>query len=204
MYFKRIYYETKYLIQELFLLIKHPTRKATYLDIKYHWLKLWDELLFDHIYSFKIGCKNLISWFPVIWSTRNWDYTYLLLVMDKQMESMEKFFLSDKTVTLHAKQRGKRIKWCRKLQNMWYDEYYTMNEYEKHKAKFPNEPSMFDHDEEDITRDEYGVPVLYRCKPHSLECSNDFRVHSEIGRAKDEKVFKLWVKNLSKIKDWWD
>ena len=43
----------------------------------------------------KKSIKNLIVWFPVIWKDRQWDQSYLYLIMIKKLELMEKFFNSD-------------------------------------------------------------------------------------------------------------
>jgi len=203
-FFRELKFEVKYFFEELFILMKHPSRKMSRIEVKLHWWKIWNILIFHPWYCIKRGVRNLYIWFPLIWKNDVWDYIFLINMMDMQMKEMQDFFLSDKPVVLKAKHVGKRIAWTRKLMDMWREEHYTMLEYEKHKAKFPNEPSMFDHDEEDITKDEYGIPVLYRCKPQSLECSFDFKEHSKRGRKMDAKCKALWLKNLNKIDQWWD
>lgn len=36
------------------------------------------------------GVKNLITWLPIIWADRDWDYMYLLFILDKKLETMSK------------------------------------------------------------------------------------------------------------------
>lgn len=43
--------------------------KKIYLDIKY-------------------GITNLIKWFPTIWSDRDWDYAFLMIILNKKLKSM--------------------------------------------------------------------------------------------------------------------
>jgi len=203
-FFREIYFDTKYSIEEVGILFKYPLRKESWIELKRHLSSIYTTIVSHPWYCLKRGIRNLYIWFPIIWKNDCWDYSFMLNMMDKQMKEMEDFFLSDKPHIMKAKQVGKRIRWTRKLMDMWREEYYTMLEYNKHKAKFPNETSMFDHDEEDITRDEYGIPILYKCKQQSKECTNDWRIHLNNGRNMDKKVFSLWLKNLSKIQEWWD
>jgi len=201
-FFRELRFETKYLIEELFILLKHPTRKQTYHDIKYHWHKLMSCLFYHPWYCLKRGIRNLFVWFPIIWRNDVYDHYYLLDMIDKQMKEMENFFLSDETHLANAKLVGKRIAWTRKLQAMWRDEYYEMLEYDKHKLKFPEKGRLLDS--EPYEYDEYGIVTLFKCKPQSQEVTDDFRYHMEIGRKMNEKCFNLWIKNLSRIREFWD
>jgi len=45
--------------------------------------------------NFCTGIKNLIAWFPVIWKDRQWDYMYLLRIINKKLELMLKDFETD-------------------------------------------------------------------------------------------------------------
>lgn len=38
--------------------------------------------------SFKWGIRNLWRWFPVVWADRDWDYDYLLMMMEKKFDFM--------------------------------------------------------------------------------------------------------------------
>ena len=43
-----------------------------------------------------IGIKNLIRWFPIIWSTREWDYAYMYEIERHKLKSMLKYFENNK------------------------------------------------------------------------------------------------------------
>jgi len=201
-FFRNLYFEFKWLFEEIAILLKHPTRKASWKDVRYHHYKIWCHLIFEPYNYFKRGIRNLWVWFPIIWRTDVFDYSYLLDIMDQQMKDMEKFFLSDNTWGSRTKRDGKRIKHTRKLMKLWHEEYYSMLEYEKHKLKFPDE-GLFTESSVSQT-DEYGIPTLYKCKVTSPDCSDDFCKHSDIGRKLDDKAFKYWLKGMSKIRQWWD
>lgn len=36
------------------------------------------------------GAQNIIKWFPVIWRDRDWDHNYLMLMIEKKLDSMSK------------------------------------------------------------------------------------------------------------------
>lgn len=219
-------FEIKYLIKELVLLVKHPTRKATYRDISYHWYKIWDILIFHPWYCLKRGVRNIYNWGWEIWSLDSWDYSFLCNMIDHQLKDMEELWESKyvkKEREYEAKNKAdgnngedhigwrcqhrriwKRIRWTRKLMQMWRDEHYTMQAYDVHSKLFPKDSNrLFDTDESLTTYDEYGVPILYTCKPMAEDARTDYRMRSEIAIEKDKKVFKLWQKNLGFIQNWW-
>ena len=67
------------------------------------------------IRSIKDGIKNLIKWFPLIWKDRNFDQGYLYDILYFKLGEMQKFFESDNTYSMDAKEYGKQIKECKEL-----------------------------------------------------------------------------------------
>ena len=47
------------------------------------------------------GIKNIVTWFPVIWKDRQWDYVYLLKILDKKLGLMLKDFEENPNVNLN-------------------------------------------------------------------------------------------------------
>lgn len=218
LFFRDIRFELKYMFDELILIIKHPTRKASHTDFKYHWSRLCDTIIFHPWYCLKRGLRNIYIWFPTIWGNDSWDYSYLCNMMDLQMKEMEdlwlKTYLKDERKDrddpdgcpvgwrCQHHRKWKRIKWSRKLMQMWRDEHYTMKAYYENKELFPKD-SFLETDDSKTTYDEFGVPVLYTCKPMSEDCSEDYRMRNEKARKMEAKVFKLWQKNIGYIHYWW-
>ena len=200
MFFHELKFEIKYLFQEIGLKLKHPKRKC---DVGYHWSKILN-LFFGHPwYCLKRGIKNIYIWFPLIWSNDVYDYTCLTELMDKQMEQMEAFFLSERPYSMRAKRDGKRIRWTRKLYQLWKDEHYSIKWYTYHHTKFP-ERDPFEHDPNLTMYDDFGEPVMYTCKSMSDEEREHYRGGSMKAHEMDKKVFKLYMKNLSHLQCWWD
>lgn len=45
--------------------------------------------------SFITSIKNIFKWFPIIWDDRDYDYSYLLILLQKKLEFMKKTFESE-------------------------------------------------------------------------------------------------------------
>lgn len=199
---RNIYFDTKYLLGEVVILIKHPTRTASWQELKHHWLKIWDHIIFHPWYSLKRGVRNLVKWFPIIWGNDCWDYSFLCNLMDKQLKEMENFFYSEDTHIMSAKRYGRQIRWTRKLMNMWREEYYSMKSMDEYRSRYPkqNEFNLIPH-----RLDEFGIPISYINGNIRTEEEKAILIKFlDEGREKDEKVFKLFIKNLSNIRGWWD
>lgn len=66
--------------------MKHKTFKdraeELFYDLKHDLSHGW--------YNFKHGVKNLVRWFPIIWQDRDFDYYYLLMLMETKLKHMHK------------------------------------------------------------------------------------------------------------------
>lgn len=61
------------------------------------------------------GVSNLIKWFPVVWSDRDFDQAYLYRIVHKKLLNMEEFFNSKHTFSVEALQVAKEIKDVREM-----------------------------------------------------------------------------------------
>jgi hypothetical protein len=74
------------------------------------------------------GLKNLKNWFGVIWSDREWDWFYLLKIMEKKLFHMEKFYDDPKNcIGVNHKRVSKDIKMCRILVSRIMNKDYFNN-----------------------------------------------------------------------------
>lgn len=48
--------------------------------------------ILNKLRSFKIGIKNIFVWMPIIYRDRNWDYSFLLIMLEHKLKLMEKTF----------------------------------------------------------------------------------------------------------------
>lgn len=78
-------------------------------------------------YSFIKGIKNLIKWFKVIYSDRDWDYCYLYIILRHKLKTMEDFHYSDDTFAMRSERTAKQIKIARILCERLIDRDYLGN-----------------------------------------------------------------------------
>ena len=217
-FFRSVAFDVKYLIRDIGTLIKHPTREMSRVEVKYGFSKLYNHIIGHPWYALKRGIRNLWIWFPTIWRNDSWDYCFMLNMMDKQLKEMEELWES-KYVKREREYRKeadvdmigwrcqhariwKRIRWTRKLMAMWRDEHYAMKWYDIHSKKFPR-AKILERDDSLTKYDEYGIPILFTAKPMPEDEKEHYRSGSEKARLMDEKCFKLWVKNLGYVRNWW-
>lgn len=60
------------------------------------------------IYFFKESMGSLIFWLPIIWKDRDWDYIYLLILMEAKMRKMKNFFVENGQLA-HSKKELKKM-----------------------------------------------------------------------------------------------
>lgn len=205
-YFRNIYFDIRWFCEEISILIKYPTRKASWQELNYHIWKLWNHAVGHPWYALKRGIRNLWVWFPIIFKNDVFDHFYLEDLIDKQLSEMETFWYSDYPHVTKQKHIAKRITWIRKLLKMYREDHYTMIDYYEREAKFPKskEHGLFGKSVP-ATTDEFGVVTSYLCVDERTdEEKEDYRTKAKIAREKDEKVFKLFIKNLSRYREFWD
>lgn len=75
--------------------------------------------------------KNVIKWLPIIWNQYDFDYRYAIDVFKFQLQKTSDYLNSDKTMTLSAKDRHKRLESILKLMDKVYEEDYALEMYDK-------------------------------------------------------------------------
>jgi len=157
--------------------------------------------------SFIIGIKNLISWFPLIWKLRNYDYSYGIELFKKYLFDLANHLDSDKSYEVSSKNDAKRIRTTIKLMDKVYNEDYGM-EYIK------TMESIYGREEF------YTRPLKSNPKLCSLEIRFVDIVYSEDelryidkqrsklideSNKKQEKAHRiLWKLIEQNIQKWWD
>jgi hypothetical protein len=77
--------------------------------------------------SFRRGIINIFSWFPIIWEDRQFDQSYLYIVLRHKLKLMEDFYFSDLPCAMYAEKRGKEIRIARILCDRIIKSEYTSN-----------------------------------------------------------------------------
>jgi len=110
-------------------------------DIKYDFLHLFiiDKMRIFY-YSVINGVPNIFKWTKIIWKDRNWDYNYIFYILQFKFENMEKFFNSDKAMTISSKRRAKEImvakNLCKRISSNQYLDNALIDYYRKYGYEF--------------------------------------------------------------------
>ena len=84
-------------------------------------MKRWFGLPFR---DFRLGIKNLITWFPIIWNDHQWDQVYIYIMLHKKLVLMQKFYEEGNTYCIKAPVTLKEIKICKfALERLIKDDY---------------------------------------------------------------------------------
>lgn len=59
----------------------------------------WWRFVPDWFVEFTLSSQRLLSWVPVIWKDQEWDFTYLLRIIDHKLGRMEEFYRGPTAVT---------------------------------------------------------------------------------------------------------
>lgn len=80
------------------------------------------------------GIKNIISWFPIVWTDRQWDFTYFLKIIKFKLEQMVRFYETE-AHQIKAEKHVDKMKLCINIIDRIIDDNYHdivfKNYYEK-------------------------------------------------------------------------
>lgn len=52
-------------------------------------------------YAIVNGIRNILYWLPIVWRDQQWDYAFMLTIMQHKLSSMDEFFRGKHAVTLN-------------------------------------------------------------------------------------------------------
>lgn len=146
-------------------------------------------------YSIKYGIKNLIKWFSVIWKDRDWDYEFLLIILEYKITSMEKFYSSEK-VWGKDEDVITQLKFCKELLKRIRDDQYTEEQLVSVEEKYGELLPI-------MTRDEQGR--LCMSFSYSEEEENARAgAYREAERLKQNDIHLLFNTIRDNFLSWWD
>ena len=163
-------------------------------EIDYHYKKI----IRNPYYNVKYGLKNIIKWFPVIWNDRNWDHAYILILLNKKFELMQKTFEKHSN-SINADKSIQQLmickNLCKRLVENNYDEHYfaildrMYGEIENHATPTDN-PNIFKCD----LRREKETEISRRLTLKFM------KNHDKIHRDEFDLLMNLMKKHFFK---WW-
>jgi hypothetical protein len=169
---------------------------------------------------FRMGVKNLIYWFPIIWKDRNWDSHYIFEIMKHKLTSQADC-IGSRDLHTRAQLDAKRMRLCVKLMGLVQDEFYSTEYTDYHNTKhwfedLPEKPGYSSWESRLLEEnfDDYfkKYPLIYK------RVINGEGVFGREGREEDKQIiamnighinhdrarkllFKIMEKN---IEGWWD
>lgn len=100
--------------------------RRIYLKWKFEWRYLPRDI--------KLGFKNLITWFPIIWKDRDWDHEYFYLLMKKKLTLMSLYHLEKSDFYVGALENVRWMNVCIDLIDLIIDGHYS-REYMDYREK---------------------------------------------------------------------
>jgi len=87
------------------------------------------------ITSIITSIKNVLRWIPIIWRDRNWDHTFLYIILQFKLSNMEKY-LRKYGSSINAEKDADRIKTCVNLLKRLMNDEYHDKVFKKHDEKW--------------------------------------------------------------------
>jgi len=92
--------------------------------------------VFRNIKHFFYRVKRFLDWLPVIWNDADFDYAYLLEILQFKLKKMLEWFDSDKPNVESAPQTAKEIKEVLFCLDRYFNETYRKVEYAEFDVKY--------------------------------------------------------------------
>lgn len=168
----------------------------------------------------KIGVKNLIYWFPIIWKDRNWDDSFIFDIIKHKLSAQAEY-IGGRDRHTRAQLDAKRMRLCVKLMGLVQDEFYSSEYSDYHKTKhwfadIPEKPGYSSWESRLLEEnfDDYfkKYPLIYKRVLNGegifdREGREDDKqiIGMNIGHINHDRARKLLFKIMEEnIERWWD
>ena len=156
--------------------------------------------------NIKIGVINLITWFPIIWKDRQWDYYFIYNILRHKLHLTEQFI---RHYGCHVKniQDADKIKKCVLLLDRLIKDEYHDNVFRNHDKKWGDIDLIFMESKEypeEYSEVKINYPNVKTEEDKKLEKKEFKRLSNkpqELINQDLELLFKIMRKN---IQTWWD
>jgi len=158
--------------------------------------------------------KNVFRWLPIIWKQYDFDYRYSIDVFKFQLQKQAEFLESDKSFTVCAKDKAKRIRTIIKLMEKVYEDDYSMGYVDKLKELYGEDVLEVSFVEtNDITFNDFSgkTEKLFsiRYKYETWDNANEIeKVKGQLIKESHNKQMRahkiLWSLIEKDIRGWWD
>jgi len=152
----------------------------------------------NFFYNIKQGIKNLIRWFPIIWNDYNWDHHYILVVLKKKLELMEKAFRSDKAWGADSQKEADNMRCAINLLDRMVKDDYLDEALKPFDKKYPDYKWDFKFE-----KDENGFGRMVN---HDTLQQKELmhQCFDEEEKLRDKDYDELFDFLKEHIREWWD
>lgn len=187
---------------------------------KWSYIKSWWYYTGRYIITdFKEGIKNIWTWFPIIWKDRNWDHSYIFLILGHKLKLQSKY-IANKNTFVNSKRNSEIMSTCISLIDKINKEFYCSEYHDYLNVKFWFEPIPNDNEYSELKSeiisenlDDYfkKYPLIYKRVLNGegiikLNDNDDKKsIAINIGNVNHKRAKKLLFKIIEEnIEKWWD
>ena len=162
-----------------------------------HNSELWYKLEFwkNKFYNFKIGIKNLIKYFKIVWNTRSWDYYYILEMLKFQITLLKNTIETESPLQEADETRIPKVEKINKvlliLDNILKDDYLKQFNYN------------FENNKHEFVPTDKGFELVSQIINFEIEKEN--KEKQELSKQLEESEWdELFLILKQELKSWWN
>jgi len=159
----------------------------------------------DIWYDFKNGIKNLIIWFPVVWSDRNWDHVYIYRILRHKLHLTE-MLIRNHGIHLYHIRDANKIKVCINLLDRLINDEYHVGAFKRHHEKWGHGKFLWEDidDDEDCKTLKIEYPNVKNSKDELQEKKDFSRSSKHEIMLREQDLDYLFKQMRKRIQSWWD
>ena len=150
--------------------------------------------------------RHLLSWLPIIWHDQDWDWIFLITILNRKLRNMEKFFGGEGAHLSNADNVCDRIRYARILTDRLLADDYEMAVMDRHYARW-GEPifEWLPYEEDDASVElEIRHPGIVTEQDAEMERREFRRAIESAKMSKQQDVDQLFGIMAKYIQRWWD
>jgi hypothetical protein len=143
--------------------------------------------------------SRLYSLAPILWKDRDWDYQYLLVLLDWKLARMQKCLKEDEIV-LGSKLRAEEIAEARKRLDLMLKDEWDLEVTEKMEQRFGKYRTYTERSDSDMIR----VVGIYDSKPSpTVQKKHFLKVIDEVSTKEYNNRAEFFAILCDKMQGWW-
>jgi len=151
----------------------------------------------DIYYNIKYGIKNLYYYLPVVWKNREWDYSYIYIILNKKFERMEHLHRNYGHL-IRSNRTAKQLMIAKNLTKRLIEYDYISNALIDYNKKYKDD---FKLKFESIEGKKYSRLINNRPESQKKSLSRSYKHSEEMEKQDFDMLIELIHNNM---RSWWD